>query len=201
MDITKCLGVFCVIGSIILMLLLSFKKIERFFNIREIIVKQLSLFKSCKSQYFVFYILPLFLAIGLTLLSDTSDKFYSDISVFIGIVVSIMCAILAILTGNDYSMLNEKKRKNRLIQVVLQTTNAIIFNSLLCVILLMNGIIFEVCKNINLEIFSTEFILFIRKVLSCMSYYLFIVILLLLMLIIKHMCKIIEFNLKIENKT
>ena len=190
MGLMKVVGAALVGTSLMLMMVCLLRKNESFFNLRDIITKQLRLFQNCKSQYIIFYIFPLGFAVGLAMLYEAGDTFYSQLSVVVSILLSMLLTILSILTGKDYDSINSKDCKDRIGVVIGETFTAIMFDSLLCISLLLYSLIMVVVDGISFDV----------KVLKCVfagiAYYLFIVILLTLFLIVKRMCKIIEINLK-----
>ena len=62
MKINIIIGVILSLISLFLIALILFRKNEPFFNCRKIIQDHFDLFSGCRSQYFVFYILPIFLS-------------------------------------------------------------------------------------------------------------------------------------------
>lgn len=178
---------------VLLMIISLFKKHDTFFNIREIIKKQMLLFKNCRYQYFTFYGLPLLLSVGLAFIYEADVAFYTEISVVIGILLSMLFAILSILTGYDFSNVKNAKKKEKVQKVVAQTINAIVFDSILCIFMMIYGLVIIVISGVDYSWLSIDLTI-IKMVVSGIAYYLFTVILLTLLLIVKHMSKIIEFK-------
>ena len=177
----------------LLMVISLFKKHDTFFNIREITRRQLLLFRNCRYQYFTFYGLPLLLSVGLALLYEADSAFYTEISVVIGILLSMLFAILSILTGYDFSNVKNTKQKEKVQKVVAETINAIVFDSVLCIFMMIYGLVIIVISGVDYSWLSIDLTI-IKMVVSGVAYYLFAVILLTLLLIVKHMSKIIEFK-------
>ena len=177
----------------LLMIISLFKRHDTFFNIREVIRKQLLLFKNCSYQYFTFYGLPIFLSVGLALIYQADVAFYTEISVVIGILLSMLFAILSILTGYDFSNVKNKKQKEKVQKVVAETINAIVFDSVLCIFIMIYGLVVIVISGVDYSWLSIDLTI-IKMVVSGIAYYLFTVIMLTLLLIVKHMSKIIEFK-------
>lgn len=200
MNLYKYIGAGFVCISLVLLVSLLLSKNERFFNIREVFSKHFNLFKECKSQYFVFYIIPLLLAIGLAMIYEADSLFYSELSIVLGIIISMLFAILAMLTSNDYRDVKSCEEKGKVKKVAEETTNAIVFNCILCLFLLLFCLIMIVLQSVDFDMISTKFLFILKKVFSGIAYYLFTVILLTLFLIIKHMSKIIHFNLVVKKK-
>lgn len=177
----------------LLMIISLFKRHDTFFNIREVIRKQLLLFKNCRYQYFTFYGLPIFLSVGLALIYQADEAFYTEISVVIGILLSMLFAILSILTGYDFSNVKNTKQKVKVQKVVTETINAIVFDSVLCIFMMIYGLVIIVISGVDYSWLSIDLTI-IKMVVSGAAYYLFTVIMLTLLLIVKHMSKIIEFK-------
>ncbi len=190
MNCLKWIGLGIVILFAVLMLIFLFRKNDSFFNIRQTIKEHLCLFKNCKIQYIIFYIFPLFFAVGLSLIYQASQSLYSGVSVILGIILSMLLGILSILAGQDFASVQDENQKQRAKMVVKETINSIVFNSMLCILLLYSLIMTEVV--------SQEINFILNCVLSSIFYYIFIVILFTLFLIVKHMSRLIEFNLKVK---
>lgn len=190
MDVIKIAGILLVSISILLILISLLRKNESFFNLRHIIGTHLSLFKSCKSQYFVFYGLPLLFSVGLAMIYEAGETFYSNLSVIVSILISMLLAVLSILTGREYGLISDSGLRDRARRVVSETITAIIFDAVLCVFLLLYGLVMVIIDGVN---FDADII---TRVFAGVSYYIFTVILLNLLLIIKRMSKIIEVALE-----
>lgn len=190
----KEIGFILVIISSLLLAISLMRKNEPFFNLREIIGLHLKMFQSCKTQYIVFYGLPLLLSVGLTLLFVASDAFFSELSIVLSIILSMHFSILSILSGFNFYSVKVEKQREKSQTVIIETTNSIIFNCLLCLFMLL--------YNLTMIIFDEESASLIpisvrtlKSVASGVAYYLFIVILLTTLLIIKQMSKLIRFNM------
>lgn len=177
-----------IILSITLIMLSFFRKNDNFFNVKEIAKSYFSIFSKSKSQYITFYALPLVLAVGLAIIYEADKSFYENSSVIVSIFLSMLLAILSILTSKEYGSFS-KELKTKVQKVVKETINAIVFDSLLCIVLLLYCLIMIV-------IYDVDFKLSIAKnIFAGISYYGFAVILLNLLLIIKRMGKIIEVDI------
>ena len=115
------------------------------------------------------------------------------------ILISILFAILSILCGYDYSSVADERQKKNAKTVLRDTVNAIVFTAALSVFLLLYGLVFSV---VSMDSFNEWFFdaTIAKRIVSGISYYIFTVILLNLLLIIKHMSKLIEFNLYAPKK-
>ncbi len=109
-----------------------------------------------------------------------------------------MLAILIILSGFDFSHRSETEN-NRASKVVNETINAIIFDSVLCIFLMIYGLIIIVLEGASLPKFPINASI-IKAILSGAAYYIFTVILLNLLLIIKHMSNIIKYRMIIKKE-
>ena len=192
-------GALLVAVSVILICGSLLRKNESYFNLRSVIRGHFGLFKNCKSQYFVFYGFPLLLSVGLAILYETNDAFFSELNVILSILVSILFAILSILCGYDYSSVADERQKKNAKAVLRDTVNAIVFTAALSVFLLLYDLVFSVVSADSFNQWIVD-VTMIKRIVSGMAYYIFTVILLNLLLIIKHMSKLIEFNLYAPKK-
>ena len=128
---------------------------------------------------------------------EAGSGFYTELSVILGIILSMLFAILSILTSQDYSTVNDETQKRKAKRVLKTTTNAIVFDSILSLFLMLYGLVIIVLSGIKtIEIpFNTDIL---KTVASCIAYYVFTIILLNLLFIVKQMSKIIEFNIEVK---
>lgn len=197
MTICKIIGLILSFSSLLLIICILLKKQEPFFNFREIIKDHLCLFSNCKSQYFVFYVLPAFLGVGISLLFSANTAFFSHLGVVLSIILSMLLALLAILTGYDFSKFEDVEQRNTAEITVKQTINAILFCCIIGIMLLLIGFIVIAASGKSFD--WIPFNINICKILiSAFTYYLFIVVLLNLLLVIKNISKIIEAKMLIE---
>ena len=187
------IGLGLVILSLLGIVLCLIRKDEPFFNLREVIGKHLQLFKNCPEQYFVFYGFPLIFAIGLSLVYQAGAAFYSELSVVLGILLSMLLAMLSILGGYDFSTVQDKGQRERGMKGIEETTNAILFDSVLIIGLLLYGLTIIVVSGASLP----QNLYKLKAIVSGFAYYIFVVILLNLLLVIKHMSNLIKFNLTV----
>lgn len=133
------------------------------------------------------------------MLYETNNSFFSELNVILSILISILFAILSILCGYDYSSVADERQKKNAKTVLRDTVNAIVFTAALSVFLLLYGLVFSV---VSMDSFNEWFFdaTIAKRIVSGISYYIFTVILLNLLLIIKHMSKLIEFNLYAPKK-
>jgi hypothetical protein len=96
------------------------------------------------------------------------------------------------LCGYDFSTVEDAGQRERAQTVIKDTTNAIIFDCVLCLFMLLIGLTVVVLGGNTLSWLPFN-ISVIKVVVSGISYYIFLVIILNLLLIVKQLCKIIEF--------
>ena len=186
MERIKIIGISLIGISTLLMLISLLRKRESFFNLRGIVVAHLSLFRNCKIQYFIFYGIPLLFASGLAMIYGAGETYFSSLIIIVSILVSMLLAILSILTTKEYVSAKSKQQHAKVQQVVSETITAIIFNTVLCIFLLLYGLIMVIIGDINFDINI------VKRILAGISYYCFTVILLNLLLIVKRISRIIE---------
>ena len=140
------------------------------------------------------------MAIGLAMLYGAGKEYYSDLNVTISILLSMLLAVLSILTGKDFSGIKDQQKKEKITQVIKETINAIFFNGLLCIVLLVYGLVIIIVSQISLDKIIIEKLHLnfnvIKSILSGISYYIFIVLLLNLLLVIKRVSVLIDCDLK-----
>ena len=187
-------GLLLVFISLAVMIFSLLRKEEPFFNLRDIIKAHKQLIRGSE---ILFCILPLCFAVGLSLLYTAGAQFYTEISVILGIFLSMLLASLSILSNYDFSTVKDASQREKGKKVVRQTINAIMFDSLLCVFLLLYGLTIIVLSSGDFSWIPISMNI-IKAIVSAIAYYLFSVILLNLLLIVKQMSKIIEFNIVVK---
>ncbi len=188
--------IFLILGMLLVILTKS-----DYLNIFEIITDYFKIFNNNKRECIIFCLYPLFFSIGIVFLSDTIDKLYSELSVIVGIILSMLFAGLSILTTYDCSAITDEEQKEKFRMSIVQTINAIRFDFLMCLVLLIVIIL------IKIKFLYFKFIIDIKVIVSVLNIvlpiivlYLFFVILFVLLLIIKNMFILIKFNTYIEKK-
>lgn len=187
-------GLLLVFISLAVMIFSLLRKEEPFFNLRDIIKAHKQLIRGSE---ILFCILPMCFAVGLALLYTAGAQFYTEISVILGIFLSMLLASLSILSNYDFSTVKDASQREKGKKVVRQTINAIMFDSLLCVFLLLYGLTIIVLSSGDFSWIPISMNI-IKAIVSAIAYYLFSVILLNLLLIVKQMSKIIEFNIVVK---
>lgn len=193
----KIVGLCMVAFSLIGIFFCLIKKNEPFFNLRKVITEHLRLFETCREQYFVFYGFPLIFAFGLSMVYQAGAAFYSELSVVLGILLSVLLAMLSILGSYDFSSIQDPEQRSRGIRGIEETTNAILFDSVLIIGLLLYGLTVIVVSGAALP----QVLYKIKAVVSGLAYYVFVIVLLNLLLVIKHMSNLIQFNLIVTRGT
>lgn len=194
MDWVKFIGITLVLLFVFVNTLLLFRKNESFFNLRDVMKDHLGLFHDCKSQYVVFYFSPMLFAVGLAMIYEAGETFYTNLSVIVSVLLSMLLAILSILTGKDYSSIKDDDQRENIKNVTQETITAIVFDSLLCIFLLLYGLVMIVIDGVQ---FDAEIV---KRVFAGIAYYNFAVTLLNLLLIVKRMSRIIEFDFSVQKE-
>ena len=190
----KLCGLLLVLISSVIMIFSLLRKEEPFFNLQDIIKAHKHLVRGSE---ILFCILPMCFAVGLSLLYTAGAQFYTEISVILGIFLSMLLASLSILSNYDFSTVTDANQREKGKKVVRETINAIMFDAILCVFLLLYGLIIIVLSGGDYSWIPISMNI-IKTAVSAVAYYLFVVILLNLLLIVKQMSKIIEFNIVVK---
>ena len=191
MDCKAVVGLGLVVLSVVSLVGCLLKKNESFFNLREVIVQHLSLFKDDKSQYVVFYVLPLLFSIGLSLLYTANDDLYEQISVIVSIILSILLAVLSIITSKDYRISQDPKQNERVQATVVETINTIMFATFICVFIMICSLVMIVVDGVPIHHC-------LRIVLSCGAFFCFTVLILTVLMIVKRINRIIQFEMNVK---
>ncbi len=195
MDLIKFIGLALVLLFVLINTFFLFRKNESFFNLRDVIKDHLGLFRNSKSQYVIFYISPLFFAMGLSMIYEAGETFYTNLSVIVSVLLSMLLAILSILTGKDYSSIEDDNQRKNIKNVTQETITAIVFDSMLCIFLLLYGLVMIVVDGVT---FDAEVV---KRIFAGIAYYSFAVMLLNLLLIVKRMSRIIEFDFGVQKES
>ena len=119
---------------------------NNFFDVRSIFTQQFAMFKNCKGQIIVFYIVPLILAIGIVRIRLIDKDIINNINIVLSIFVSMLFAMLSILSGY------EKNNNTQFSKVLDETNNTIIFETVLCIIILILSFIVLFINNFEYSI-------------------------------------------------
>ncbi len=188
-------GIACIVIALLLMFFSIFKKENTFFNAIQIVKEHFSLFNKSFRQILIFYIYPLLLAIGVTIVYDATDVLFDNFLIVLSIIISMLFSVLAIITNfnykNDNSNEDDKEQfDSRIVQVVRESCNSILYSCLLCVFLILYCTILIVLNDTS---FYTGIL---GKILNGIAYYFFVVLILNLLLVIKRISKIINAKIK-----
>ncbi|WMJ83132.1 hypothetical protein ACS3UN_00035 [Oscillospiraceae bacterium LTW-04] len=155
-----------------IILLFNFaRKNNNFFDVRKIFSDQLEIFKDAKGQIFVFYGVPILLAFGVANYRLIDKDIVGNIVIVLSIIISMLFAMLSVLTGFNK---DDKHYK----QVLKETFNTVIFESVLCIAALMAS--FSVLFIGNIET------AWVKYCISFTIYYLIFAILLNIFIVIKR---------------
>lgn len=180
------IGIVLIFFSVIILSDYFFKmKIDNFFDIKKVVTEYLKIFSENKIQYIILFFIPFLFAVGLALLYTADNNFYSELAVVISIILSMLMVNLSILVGQKFEILSDTQ--STIIVVLKETIDAILFASLLCIVLLF-------CNLIAIIIGGLYFCVDIF--LAFFAYYIFTVLLLTVLMIFKRMARIIEYSLK-----
>ena len=188
-------GIACIVISLLLIIFSIFKKENTFFNAIQIVKEHFSLFNKSFRQILIFYIYPLLLAIGVTIVYDAIDGLFDNFLIILSIVISMLFSVLAIITNFNYKNDNndeadKKQFDSRIAQVVRESCNSILYSCLLCVFLILYCTVLIVLNDTS---FYTGIL---GKVLNGIAYYFFVVLILNLLLVVKRISKIINAKIK-----
>lgn len=175
-------GLILISCSGLLILLGLFRKKNNFIDLRSVCINHFKIFKNARMQYFTFYVLPLFMAIGISCIYTADITMYQNIVVAISIFVSMLLAMLSILASKDiskYSDAHQEKIKN----VLRETNNTIVFCTFVSIVIIVVSLIM-------IAISSTEMQM-LKKIVASGVYYLIQVLLLNILLVVKRMGKLI----------
>ena len=187
-------GIALIFVSFVLMLFSIFKKTNNFFNARQIVKDHFDAFNKSIRQYIVFYVYPLLLSVGVTFIYDATDVLYDNLLIVLSIILSMLFSVLAIITNFSYKTDNENPVDKRIIKVVRESCNSILYSCLLCVFIILYCIILIIIN--DMPFYGG----LLGKILNGIAYYIFVVLILNLLLVVKRISKIINAKIKIESE-
>ena len=196
---TRIVGIALVSISMLSILLFLLKKNEPFFNLREVVSKQFSLFQKSTIHYIVFYLIPLVFAVGLSMIYIVDDEFLSESSPILSILISMQFAVLSILSTFNTSTIINVKQKGKAQKVIIETVNAVIFDCLLCLFMLLHNLCMIVISERTVNWIPID-VSIMKTIVSAITYYIFSVILLNLLLIVKQLSRLVMFNFEVKRK-
>lgn len=176
------IGVVLVVCAGLFMILGLLNKNNSFVDLNSVISSHFKLFKDSKKQYLVFYFWPLIMSIGVAFLYCADDIMYQNIIVVVSIFVSMLLAILSILTAKDYSKY-DGERQERIKIVLKETNNAIVFCVFISILIIIISMIMLALASVENDV--------INKIVSAVVFYLMQVLMLNILLVVKRMSKLI----------
>ncbi|MBO4972704.1 MAG: hypothetical protein J6D45_07800 [Clostridia bacterium] len=204
MCVIRIVGISFILISAIICACSIISKKPGFFNLKAVFVNHFKLFKHSFKHSFLFYGVPLIFASGIALVYQADKEFYSNLSVIISILLSMLFAILSILTSKNYDFnckkedgtenVEKKKVVKNMQAVMSETTTAIVFDVMLSIFLVLYALVMPIVEEIGINVLG------VNITLSIVSYYLITVILLNLLLIIKRMTKLINIGINMTNE-
>lgn len=191
------IGIIIIIIAILFYLLIK----SDYINVGTILKKYLEIFSNSKKEYYNFFIMPLLFSIGITFLSKDYSYLNSEISVIVGLILSMLFSGLSILTAYDFSKLANEKIKNKFSKSMLDTVNAINFITLFSMVLLVLLVLIKIkfCYQIIVNHFCIS-VYYIKMVLSIVVLYMFLIILINIFYIVKNLYLIIVSKINYSNK-
>lgn len=102
------------------------RKNNNFFDVRKVFVDQLKTFSDARGQIFVFYGIPVLLALGVSNYKLIDKDIVGNIVVVLSIIISMLFAMLSVLTSFNK---DDKHYK----EVLKETFNTVIFEAILCI--------------------------------------------------------------------
>lgn len=172
--------------AILLIILSIFTKRDGFFNIKQLTKDYFALFNKSKKHHIVFWGYPMILSIGVSLMYDARAVFFDNLCIVLSIILSMLFSVLAIITNFNYDKNASTPKDTQIIRVVRETSTAIIFTSLLCIVLLIYCITMLVIQDCNFKIDG------LSRLLGGIAYYMSTVLFLNVLLVIKRIGKIID---------
>ena len=134
------------------------------------------------------------MSVGVTFIYDATDVLYDNLLIVLSIILSMLFSVLAIITNFSYKTDNENPVDKRIIKVVRESCNSILYSCLLCVFIILYCIILIIIN--DMPFYGG----LLGKILNGIAYYIFVVLILNLLLVVKRISKIINAKIKIESE-
>lgn len=176
------IGIVLIICSGLLMLIGLFQSKNNFIDLSNVFVEHLKIFRNARRQYLTFYLYPLIMAIGISCIYIADVTMYQNIIVAVSIFVSMLLAMLSILTSKDYSR-HSLDQQAKIKVVLKETNNAIVFCTFISILIIIVSLIL-----IALSTLESKLVL---RIMAILVYYLLQVLLINILLIVKRMSKLI----------
>ncbi len=122
------------------------------------------------------------MAIGISCIYIADVTMYQNIIVAVSIFVSMLLAMLSILTSKDYSKYN-LEQQTKIKMVLKETNNAIVFCTFISILIIMTSLIMIALSTLESQI--------LLRTMAMLVYYLLQVLLMNILLIVKRMSKLI----------
>ena len=161
------------IVSAFLLIINSVQKNNNFFDVSFIIKSQYNLFKENKFQMIIFFVVPFLLAVGVIKIKYIDKDIINNINIVLSIFISMFFAMLSILGGMS------KSNKEQYNIVLKETFNTIMFECILCIIILILSF-----TTLFLDSYEPTIILML---ISLFIYYLIFVVVLNIFVVIKRL--------------
>ena len=135
-----------------------------------------------------------------SLILDDYSYLNSEISVIVGLILSMLFSGLSILAAYDFSKLSNKKIKEKFNKSMIDTVNAINFTTLFSIILLVLLVLIKVkfCYKLIICYFCVP-INYIKLFLSIIVLYMFFIILINIFFIVKNLYQIVISKINYSN--
>lgn len=176
------IGIILILCSGVILILGLINKKNNFVGLWTVLKKHLKLFQNARFQYLLFYIVPLFMAIGISCIYIADCLMYQNIIVAVSIFVSMLLSMLSILTTKDYTKYTPEQQK-KIKNVLDETNNAIVFCTFVSILIIIISLVMVAVSS------SEEQIL--NRVVAAGIYYLIQVLLLNILLIVKRVGKLV----------
>lgn len=160
-----------------------FQRNSNFVELRRVFKEHIALFKNARYQYFIFYVYPFIMSIGISILYVAEKEMYKDIIVVVSIFISMLLAILSIITTKDLSKY-EPNIQQKIKVVIKETSNAIVFCTAISIFIIYVSLIMTAIDFNKYQCCA--------RAVAVIIYYLLLVLLLNILLIVKRMGKLLS---------
>lgn len=125
-------SVLLIVSSSVFILLSLFLKNSNFLDVRFIISQHFKVFDSNRLQLVSIFIVPLFLAIGITMVKCVDRDILNNLNIVLSIIIAMYFSVLSILSA--FSKENKSENYQKLLK---ETFNSTVFEAILCLLLLV----------------------------------------------------------------
>lgn len=173
-------SVLYVISGLLLLLCLV-QKNSNFLDVRTIFIQQFRVFKNSPLQFIGIFVVPLFLSIATVRIRVIDKDIVNNINIVLSILIAMFFSMLSVL-----SAFNRKQENREYNQLLKETFNAVMFECILGIVLLVISFI---------ELFINSFINNgFQEIISAVIYYLVMVVVLNIFVIIKRMKVLFDYK-------